>query len=205
MAGANMLTAQLFVLGIAGLLAAYFFANQFFFEKKGRMNRDSLKAFAVPLTVLGVFAFVTGFFGMTTWPLPGSYNILFYDAYMLFGMLAISLGYALYKGIGLKYVGGYSFLAGIVAIYYGWSCYTLNMTKAPFIAFAMYAALGIAGIFGCPMSYALDKGVAGRRASSALKFAAVVIIVALFIGSIIAITLGVGALPEHLVSYATAG
>jgi putative membrane protein len=118
--------------------------------------KSALRGAAVPVGSVGAIALVLGLWGEIAWPLPGSYNILFFDAYVLFGatflVVAISMGLSL----KLQYGGFLSLLSGGVIIAYGWQGYVAGMTKDPFDTLLLYAAFGAAAIIAFPATVLTD-------------------------------------------------
>jgi len=78
-----------------------------------------LKSLYSPLLLLGIYIAVTGVFGNLLWPLPGSYNILFYDLYPLLGIGLIAIAISIKNRTKLEYIGFLALLLGLVTIYYG--------------------------------------------------------------------------------------
>jgi putative membrane protein len=57
---------------------------------------NGIKSLALYYVGVGVFALATGVWGIATWPLPSSYNIVLMDPWALFGAAALIVGLSLY-------------------------------------------------------------------------------------------------------------
>ncbi|MDE1874007.1 MAG: DUF981 domain-containing protein [Candidatus Micrarchaeota archaeon] len=197
----DLLTSQLFVLGFAGLILACIFVECFFNLRRGRRTGDDIKAGVIPVGVLGAYLLVTSLFGQFLWPLPGSYNILFYDMLSIAGLLIIAFAWAVRRDEKTHTVGLFGLLSGLVAIYYGYEGYLLNLTQSPLAMFGLYALFGIAGVLSYPVTLSMDM-VAGGAKKLESKWMAIgaIFVIALVLGSIIAIGTAALALPAHLAS-----
>jgi putative membrane protein len=122
--------------------------------------KGTLKSGAVPIGSLGVIATTLAIWGEIAWPLPGSYNILFTDVYLLFGLTLVVLAVSMATTQKLQYVGLFAFVAGGVTIAYGWSGYHLGMTKEPLETFLLYGAFGLTAILAFPATLAVDHFLA---------------------------------------------
>ncbi|MCL4411244.1 DUF981 family protein, partial [Candidatus Marsarchaeota archaeon] len=137
----DLLTSQLFTTGITGLLLLYGTAKAYFiFRKAGKKLSPSVPDIisemsnsAIPLGFLGLYGLITALYGQFTWPLPGSYNILYYDIFALFNVLILSLAYALLKKntFELEYIGLFALIFGFIAILYGATAYSLSLSTEP--------------------------------------------------------------------------
>ena len=125
--------------------------------------KNALKAGAVPIGAVGGVATALAVWAETTWPFPAipgtdlaSYNILFTDVYLLFGMTLVILAVTMAFHLKLAYVGLFAFVAGAITMGYGWNGYILHMTKDPLETFLMYLAFGGVGIFSLPAAVMTD-------------------------------------------------
>jgi putative membrane protein len=117
---------------------------------------QTLKSAAVPLGALGGVATILSLWAEVAWPLPGSYNILFTDIYMLFGLTLVVLAVSMAASLKLQYAGLFALVAGGAALSYGWIGWHLGMTKEPFETFLLYAGFGAAAIFSAPATFLVD-------------------------------------------------
>ncbi len=117
---------------------------------------SAFKSAAIPLGALGGVALTLSLWLEAAWPLPGSYNILFTDVYMLFGLTLVILAVSMATSMKLQYAGVFAFVAGLTAVSYGYVGWHLGMTKEPFETFLLYAGFGAAGIFSAPATFVAD-------------------------------------------------
>ncbi|MGC8648906.1 MAG: DUF981 family protein [Candidatus Micrarchaeia archaeon] len=195
----DILTSQLISIGFAGLLIIYLTIEGYFAYKHKEPLIEKVHAASIPLLIIGLYIFITGLYGQFIWPLPGSYNILFYDIYALFGVIVLALAFALKYKTELHYIGFIALLFGFFAVYYGYVGYSLGMTTAPLGMLAMYALFGIGGIASYPLTLAYDKIIEKKKAGSTLdKFFLSVFVLAIIIASLIAFFIVFSAIPVHL-------
>ena len=121
---------------------------------------SALKGAAVPFGAIGGTATFIGLWSEIAWPLPGSYNILFSDVYLLFGVTLVILAVSIAYSLKLQYAGVFALVAGGMAIAYGWNGYQLGMTKDPFEMFLLYGAFGLTGILALPATILVDHYLA---------------------------------------------
>ncbi len=126
----------------------------------------ALRGAAVPIGGLGAIVTALAIWGEAAWPLPGSYNILFTDVYLLFGLTLVILAISMAASLKLQYAGVFALVAGGVSIAYGWSGYQLGMTKDPFETFLLYGAFGLAGILSLPATLVVDRYLAHPDATA---------------------------------------
>jgi Predicted membrane protein len=163
----DILTAQLLALAFAGYIIVYTFLRAYIrFRREKARVLDDLSYAAFPLGALGFYIFITGIWGQFAWPLPGPYNILFYDMYPILGLMLMGFAFAITYETGkpqaryLHFIGFFSMLTGLATIYYGASGYALQLTREPFIMFLMYVALGLTGVLSYPATVILENIVA---------------------------------------------
>ena len=128
---------------------------------------SALKSGAVPIGALGVVSTTLAVWAETTWPFPAipgtnlaSYNILFTDVYLLFGMTLVVLAVTMAFKLKLVYAGLFAFVSGCITAGYGWNGYILSMTKDPLETFLMYLAFAGVGIFALPATVMTDHFLA---------------------------------------------
>ncbi|EEZ92537.1 MAG: protein of unknown function DUF981 [Candidatus Parvarchaeum acidiphilum ARMAN-4] len=150
---------------------------------------------------IAVFILVMGFYGEMTWNLPGAYDLLFYDPFIMAGILALGFVLSVKYNQKLQYVGLIALFMGLVLIEYGVSGYNLGYTSAPIALLGLYTAFGIAGIFAYPTALILDK----YRDSGSNKplnrnwiIFILVFLIFLTLGSLLAAYIGAAAVPAHL-------
>lgn len=196
----DTLTSELFVLGFAGLSVAYMVVRAYLQSRHSARAIGAFKSAIAPFAVFGAFMVISGLWGQFTWPLPGSYNILFYDMYALAGLVFIAMAWSIRSGADLQNVGFFSFMLGFVSIYYGYIGYTLGMTTSPIGLLALYSLFGIAGVLGCPLTLMLDRIRSGARVSVDSRWVALlaIFLIVLVLGSLLAIYIAAAAIPAHL-------
>ena len=171
-----------------------------------------LRAQVVPLAGLGVLVFAIWLWGEITWPLPGSYNILFYDPYTLLGVVLIAFAVSVAFRLRTQYVGVLAGMTGVLSIYYGIAAYNLGMTKDPGLMLLLYIALGGTAFLTFPVTIFLDRLVVEPELAGAQEapqkavslpwklafvgFLAFLLFAA--VSAILSLTLGGASLPAHL-------
>ncbi len=151
---------QLFVIGFAALLIAYLMSYVYMqYRKRAKDITGGLKAAAVPLAVLGGYMLVSGIVDQFLWPLgiTSPYNILFMDPYVSFGIVLLAFAMAIRRGIQLQFVGLLALLIGVMAIWYGYNGYVLQLTQDPFELLMLFTLFGVAGIFSYPATIVMDR------------------------------------------------
>jgi putative membrane protein len=195
----DILTSQLISIGFAGLLVVYLAIEGYLAYKHKEPLIEKAYAASIPLLIVGLYIFITGLYSQFIWPLPGSYNILFYDIYTLLGVIVLALAFALKYKSELHYIGFIALLFGFFVIYYGYIGYSLGMTSAPLGMLAMYSLFGIGSIASYPLTLAYDKIMEKKKFSNTLdKFFLAVFVLAIIIASLIAFFIVFSAIPIHL-------
>ncbi|MGA8664038.1 MAG: DUF981 family protein [Thermoplasmata archaeon] len=123
--------------------------------------RGALKGMAIPLGMVGFSTTTLALWGEMVWPFPSfmaGYNIFFFDAMLLFGLLCLAYAVACYFGTKLQYVGLFAMVAGGATAFYGWTGYTAStpFTKDPFDTLLLYAGFSLAGILSFPATIIVD-------------------------------------------------
>jgi putative membrane protein len=197
----DLLTAQLFVLGFSGLVIIYATVQAGMLYKKGKEIEGHIRSAQVPLALLGFYAVVSGLFGQFTWPLPGSYNILYYDIFTLWGLFLLAGAWVLRSRLKLQYVGFLSLLIGSMSIWYGVNAYCLGLSMAPIAVLGLFCLFGLAGILGYPVTLMFD--MEQERVKSKWRGWYVLLglfILVLLLASALAIFVGASSVPAHLAS-----
>ncbi len=183
------------MLGFSGIIIACLALRAL--SWRGKDNESKARPFAAVLGVLGFYTVATGLYGQFAWPLPGSYNILFYDIYTLWGLLIVGLAWSLRDRLKLQPLGVLATLMGFMSLYYGITGYGLGLTQSPIALLGLYSLFGISGVLGYPATRMFDE--AGRK-SGIWKAVGMIFVIALVLGSLLAIFIGAAALPAHLAS-----
>jgi len=82
----DQLTGQLVAMAVGFITLAYGLLRTFTVHSELIKYKQAIEAQYLPLLLIGLYMSITGFFGLLVWPLPGSYNILFYDLYPFLGL-----------------------------------------------------------------------------------------------------------------------
>lgn len=202
MAFIDNLAFSLFAISMAGFILLYAISSMYFVYKRKRKDfSEYLDSASIPLAILGAFLFITGLWGQFTWPLPGSYNILFYDPLVAFSILLISFSLAIRLNAKLEYAGFLSLMIGLIVIAYGIEGYGIGLTKEPIALLAMYFFYGAAGILGYPVSLIVDR-LPGLQKNVWMGWEILLILfwLALFAASVLAGVVGAAAIPAHLLT-----
>ena len=197
----DILTSQLFALGFMGLTLLYIVIHGIFLYRKGKSAEAAISSGAVPLALLGFYAFISSLYGQFTWPLPGSYNILYYDIFVLVGLLFIGGAWSIYKGMKIQYIGFLGFLLGIMSIIYGTNAYSLRLSQSPLGVLGLFLLFGISGILGWPLTIMVDRAEAKvKNKSYAWILLVILFSIFIFLASVVALYTASVALPMHLKS-----
>jgi uncharacterized membrane protein len=136
--------------------------------------RGVLRGTAVPLGGLGVVATILALWGEMTWPFLvsdglGGYNIFFFDALLLFGLVLLAYAVSAYLSVRLQYAGLFALVAGGVVAFYGWTGYTAHpaFTLDPFYTLMLYGAFGVSGALSFPATILVDHYLARAEAFQA--------------------------------------
>jgi uncharacterized membrane protein len=126
--------------------------------------KSALRGGAIPVASVGAIATVFGVWGEMVWQYPGpyllSYNILFNDVYLLFGVTLLVVAVSMGLNLKLQYAGLLGFIAGGVTIAYGYQGYYLGLTKEPLDMFLLYGSFGLAAILAFPSTILVDHFLA---------------------------------------------
>jgi putative membrane protein len=202
MAFIDDLAMELFTLSLVGIASVYMTASVYLeYRKNGAKNiEEILRPGVFPLGVLGAVILIMGFYGEMTWPLPGSYNILFFDPYMFMGIMLVMMAIAIGYRQKLQYVGILAFFAGMIAIYYGANAYIDRMTSSPIAMLGLYITFGLTGIFTFPTTLIYDMLPGRDRVSKGWTVILVLFWVGLIVSAVLAAITAIEAVPQHLLS-----
>lgn len=192
----------LFTLSFAGLLIAYTaFSMYMAYGRKGRNFSVYLRGAGVPLAILGAYMIISGLWGQFVWPLPGSYNTLFYDPFISFGMLLVGFAISVRYKARLEYIGFLGLMVGAMVLIYGLDGYGLGLTSAPLALLGLYFLFGIVGILSFPVALMADEYPSKGRAMWRGWYAILVVfLVVLVLASLLSAYTGTMALSSHLLS-----
>ncbi len=149
---------SLFSISFASFLLLYTIISMYLVYRKGSKNyQEYLGSSSVPLLLIGIYMVIQAIWGQITWPLPGSYNIIFYDPLLSLGLLLVGFFVAVRSKVRLEYVGFFGLLVGIMVIVYGIQGYQIGLTSAPLAMATMYILYGLSGILAYPVSLIADR------------------------------------------------
>ncbi|HII41322.1 MAG TPA: DUF981 family protein [Thermoplasmata archaeon] len=216
MAFVDPLALQLFTLAFVAALLFYSGAVGYVtFRRHGHHRTyQHLRGAVIPLAGLGAIVFAIGLWGEITWPLPGSYNILFYDPYSLLGVILIAFAVSVHLRLRTQYTGFLAGVTGALSPYYGVSAYGLGMTAEPVYMLFLYIALGGTAVLTFPVTIYIDRMVVEpelenipdveRKALTLpwkLAYGGFLLFLLFAVASaILALVIGGGALGSHLAS-----
>jgi putative membrane protein len=112
------------------------------------------QTFWVPgFAVIGTIALATGLPMIWTWPIIGSFNIVYGEPTVLFGVLCGGAAIALAMEWELLTLGLYAFFAGAYGIILGFRIYDLGLTVQPTLTAIGFVLTGLAGVCAAPTLY----------------------------------------------------
>jgi putative membrane protein len=193
---------SLFSLSIAGFLVLYLIISVYLeYRRKQKRYDEVISGVYAPLMLVGLYMVISAAWGQFTWPLPGAYNILFYDPMASFGLVLLALALTIRYKVRYDYVGFFGLLVGIMTIFYGIQGYNIGLTKEPIALLAMYAFFGVAGIFSYPVTLVLER-LPGLQKNPWIGWSLCLVIfcLAMFAASVLAGYIAISAIPAHLVS-----
>ena len=103
------------------------------------------------LGMAGFLALATGLHMIFTWPLPGSFNILYGEMSVFFGLLLVGLAFVLAFGMDLLPVAIYAEFVGLASVLIGVQVLNLGLSKSPALTGAGFIWMGIIGLGAVPM------------------------------------------------------
>jgi putative membrane protein len=170
----------------------------FYFLFSARGMSEQVKALVYPAIGVGLFDFMSGFYMSMFWPFPSyvaSYNMLFGDPLVLFGLLLIIVAVLAYKDPKNNNLGIAPILIMMLGIYVLVGAYSIVQLKLEsgqnlITAMGLYVFDGIGAVLA-PLAY-IKPNKAGGKSLYYLEF------VILGIGTIFALVIGYMALNGHL-------
>ncbi|HTT16249.1 MAG TPA: DUF981 family protein [Thermoplasmata archaeon] len=120
-----------------------------------------LREGAVILGLLGFFLGIIAVWGELTWPLPGQYNLFFFDVVTMLTILLLAFAFAVWYRFPTHFVGMLGVIIGLGVLFYGVRAYQLSLTKDPLDTLLMYLAFGGTAIMSYPATLYVDWFVVG--------------------------------------------
>ena len=190
---------ELFTLSLVGVVSIYLTGYAYLYYRKGLKDVETImRPGAFILGILGVIIVIMGIFGEMTRPLPGSYNILFYDPYLLFGIILVSVSSSIILKQKLQFSGILALFSGLIAIYYGVNAYLDKMTSSQIAMLGLYLSLGLTGMFTFPATLIYDLLPSRDNVSKFWTVILVLFWVGLIVSSVLAALTAIEAVPQHL-------
>ncbi len=192
----------LFSLGIAGFLVLYLVTSVYLAYRNRQKDYSEILDASYPVLLLvGAYMLVSGAFGEFAWPLPGSYNILFYDPLVSFGLILVALALSIRCRTRYEFVGFFGLMAGLMTIFYGIQGYAIGLTESPIALLGLYTLFGAAGVLSYPVSLLMQRLTSSQKSvGAAWRLCLALFFLALLGGSLLAVYIGALAIPAHLLS-----
>ena len=201
MAFIDDLAMELFTLSLVGVVSIYLTGSVYIAYRKGIKDiEEVLKPGVYPLGILGGIITIMGIYGEMTWPLPGSYNILFYDPYLIIGLILIIMAVSIAMKQKLQFTGILALFSGLIAIYYGANAYIDKMTSSPIAMLGLYIAFGLTGVFTYPTTLIYDMLPGKAKVSKLWTVVLVIFWIGLVVSAVLAALTAIEAVPQHLLS-----
>ena len=124
----------------AGLLFAGIYSIKFEAPFKSRVS------WIYGFWMVGGILLLTGLDMIFTWPLPGSYNIIFGEPSVWFGILLIFLAFAIKAEVDLMPLTLLFSAGGLINIVISADVLIYNMTQSPTLAFAGFFTSGLGAL-----------------------------------------------------------
>ncbi|HLH86283.1 MAG TPA: DUF981 domain-containing protein [Thermoplasmataceae archaeon] len=196
------LALDLFLLSLAGVVSIYITASAYIAYRRNKVTdvEEIMRPAVFPLGVIGGLILLMGIAGELVWPLPGSYNILFFDPFTIFGIILVALAVALGLKHKLQFVGILAFFSGLIAIYYGVNAYMDHMTSSPIAMLGLYIAFGLTGMFTYPTTLIYDLLPGKQNVSKGWTVVLVIFWIGLIVSAFLAAFTAIEAVPQHLLS-----
>ncbi|MEM0142723.1 MAG: DUF981 family protein [Candidatus Parvarchaeum sp.] len=209
MAFVDELALELFFVAFVGFLMDYTviaiyrdYRARYINKSNSKVSIEShLQGSVYMFAAMAVFILVMGFYGEVTWNLPGAYDLLFYDPFIMLGIVSLGFVLSVKYNQKLQYVGLIALFMGLVLIEYGISGYNLGYTSSPLALLGLYTAFGIAGVFAYPTTLAMDKyreNGSNKPLSRSWIIYILLFLIFLTLGSVLAAYIGAAAIPAHL-------
>lgn len=142
------------------------------------------KGLAAAFGGVGLLNLVLGLGITLTWPLPGSYNILFGEATAMFGIVFLAAGIAIAREWDLYPITLIASIFGIYVLIAGWGIFSLNMTRTPLMTTLLYLLVGITALLA-PLGWKKRESGGLLKAGMALTIITALLWFVTFAGSLL--------------------
>jgi putative membrane protein len=123
-----------------------------------------LREGAFVMTLIGGVIGLIALWGEFNWPLPGAYNLYFFDPLLMLALLSVAFGVTVLLRLPTHFVGMLAVVIGCGVMYYGVrSSYYLTATKDPLETLLMFVGFGALAILAYPATLYIDWFVTGRQ------------------------------------------
>ncbi len=165
MAFIDDLLANMVLLLVIGITTAAFGFNLLNRARRGEAIEDTISGYLNAAFPVGLILLIFALWGEFTWPLPGSYNIVYYDGLTFLGISVLTWWVAHRYSGKFLYAGVVSAVLGVLTIYYGAVSYELGLSQEPIVLLALYVTYGLTGLLSLPLGIAIDayRGPNGKR------------------------------------------
>ncbi|HKS59145.1 MAG TPA: DUF981 family protein [Thermoplasmata archaeon] len=120
-----------------------------------------LREGSVLMGLLGGVLLLIGLWGELVWPLPGTYNLFFFDAVVMLGILLVAFAATVVLRYPTHFVGMLGVIIGLGVLFYGVRAYQLGRTNDPWTTLLLYLAFGGMAIMSYPATLFVDWFVVG--------------------------------------------
>ncbi|MEM4089455.1 MAG: DUF981 domain-containing protein, partial [Thermoplasmatales archaeon] len=127
-------------------------------------------------------------------------NILFYDPYLLFGIVLLAVSLSIILGQKLQFSGILAFFSGLIALYYGANAYLDKMTSSPIAMLGLYISFGLTGVFTYPSTLIYDILPSKDKVSKLWTVVLILFWIGLLISTVLSALTAIEAVPQHLLS-----
>lgn len=104
------------------------------------------KGLASGFGIVGLMGLLLGLYMIFNWPLPGSYNIVFGESTVLFGIVFLGAALSLAKEWDLYPVTLYGFFAGLYGVVAGVQIIAQGLTREPVASGIGFILAGLSGV-----------------------------------------------------------
>jgi putative membrane protein len=128
------------------------------------------------------------------------HNILFYDPYLIIGLILIIMAVSIAMKQKLQFTGILAPSSGLIAIYYGANAYMDKMASSPITMLGLYISSGLTGVFTFPTTLIYDMLPGKAKVSKLWTVVLVIFWIGLAVAAVLAALTAIEAVPQHLLS-----
>ncbi len=121
------------------------------------LEEPKAPAWASSFFALALLGLIGGFYMVFTWPIPGSYNIIFGEPVILLAVFQLAAAFNIYYNYSLMPVGALSAIAGIIVGFIGYRIIDLELTIVPVLSGLGFLTTGLVGILTPPLLHWRDR------------------------------------------------